>query len=170
MNVHTRTLQLRVGAKPDGIMGPDTLARTLAKLVPEDGQGELPTHDLFHLGTTSERNLIGVVPKLVLVVRRTIQITTIDFKVNDGLRTLDEQKAYLEAGTTWTLNSRHLTGHAVDLVAIVDGQVSWLWPHYDAIGLAVKQAARELNVDITSGIDWPPGRRDGAHHQITWGT
>src|SRR5690606_41687612 len=64
-----------------------------------------------------------------------------------------------------TNNSRHLTGHAVDIAALVDGQVRWDWPLYPRIAAAFKQAARELNTPITWGGDWPK-LRDGPHFEL----
>ena len=62
------------------------------------------------------------------------------------------------------MNSRHLTGHAVDVAAWVDG-VRWDWPLYDAIAVAVKQAAKELDVAIVWGGDWATFR-DGPHFEL----
>lgn len=49
---------------------------------------------------------------------------------------------------TTTMNSRHLTGHAVDLAAWVDNTISWDWKYYYPIEKAMKQAAKELNISI----------------------
>jgi len=64
----------------------------------------------FKLGAQSEKNLIGVHPDLVLVVREAIKITDIDFKVIEGCRTLARQKELVKIGASQTMNSRHLTG------------------------------------------------------------
>lgn len=52
------------------------------------------------------------------------------------------------------MNSRHLTGHAVDVVAIVDGQVSWDFNHYYAIAQAFAKASIELGVNVRWGGSW----------------
>ena len=44
------------------------------------------------LGAVSRRNLIGVHPDLVRVVERAITITTVDFRVAEGLRTIERQR------------------------------------------------------------------------------
>ena len=120
---------------------------------------------MFQLGPRSKMRLNGVHPDLVKVVERAIQISTVDFTVLEGLRSPERQKALYEAGASQTLNSRHITGHAVDLGAWVDSQVDWSWPLYVQIAKAMKTAAKELNVPIVSGIDWITFR-DGPHHEL----
>ena len=104
---------------------------------------------------------------LVRVVEHAIQISTLDFTVLEGLRTLERQYALVEAGSSQTLKSRHLTGHAVDLGAWVDNQVDWSWPLYPRIAGAMKIAAKELNIPIEWGGDWEKFR-DGPHFQLPW--
>ena len=98
--------------------------------------------------------LSGVDPKLVAVVKRAIEISKVDFGVTEGLRTLETQKKYVAAGKSRTMNSKHLTGKAVDLVAFVNGKVSWELNLYDDIADAMAQAARELKVPLRWGGAW----------------
>jgi peptidoglycan L-alanyl-D-glutamate endopeptidase CwlK len=108
----------------------------------------------FTLSKSSLKCLHGVHPDLVRVVQRAIILTECDFKVIEGLRTVARQKRLFEAGATRTMNSRHLTGHAVDLAALVDGKVRWDWPLYSQIAKAMKQAAIDENVPIVWGAVW----------------
>ena len=96
---------------------------------------------MFTLGHRSKQRLKGVHPDLVKVVERAIRITAVDFAVLEGLRTPERQQALVEAGASQTLNSRHLTGHAVDLGAWVADEVRWDWPLYHKIAAAMKDAA-----------------------------
>lgn len=80
---------------------------------------------MYKLGPRSQTRLKGVHPDLVKVVERAIEITTVDFTVLEGLRDPARQKTLMESGASQTLNSRHITGHAVDLGAWVDNQVDW---------------------------------------------
>lgn len=121
----------------------------------------------FKLGELSLNRLRGVHPDLVRVAKRAIEITDIDFTVLEGLRTLDRQRQLVAKGASKTLNSRHLTGHAVDLAPVIDGKVSWDWPLYHKLAKAVKQAARELGVPIEWGGDWK-SFKDGPHWQLPW--
>ena len=115
----------------------------------------------------SKKSLEGVHPDLVKVTTRALEITEVDFVVIEGMRTLERQKQLFNKGASKTMNSRHLTGHAVDLAAWVDGTVSWDWPYYAKIAKAMKQAAKELDVEISWGGDWD-GFPDGPHFQLTW--
>jgi peptidoglycan LD-endopeptidase CwlK len=108
----------------------------------------------FTLGNRSLKMLEGVHPDLVRVVRRAIQLTPVDFTVLEGMRTVDRQRALVKSGASQTMNSRHLTGHAVDLGAWVDGQVRWDWPLYYPIARAMQVAAQELGVPIRWGGHW----------------
>ncbi len=119
----------------------------------------------FRLSTRSRDRMKGVHPDLVRIVDRAIQLTPVDFMVTEGLRTAQRQAELVRAGASRTNNSRHLTGHAVDIAALVDGQVRWDWPLYPRIAAAFKQAARELNTPIIWGGDWPK-LRDGPHFEL----
>ena len=121
----------------------------------------------FKLGVRSRERLQGVHPDLVRVVELAIQLTPVDFTVLEGLRTLERQKALVAAGSSKTLNSRHLTGHAVDLGAWVDGRLDWSWPLYTKIAQAMKQAAQEWGTPIEWGGDWRTFK-DGPHWQLPW--
>lgn len=120
----------------------------------------------FKLGKRSLKRLEGVHPDLVRVVKRAIELTEIDFTVLEGVRTKARQKKLFEAGASKTMNSRHLTGHAVDLGAYVDRRVAWDWPLYRKIADAMKEAAIDEGVYITWGGDWR-SFKDGPHFQLT---
>lgn len=119
----------------------------------------------FKLGSRSLQRLQGVHPDLVKVVKRAIEISPVDFTVTEGLRTLERQKQLVAKGASKTMNSRHLTGHAVDISPLVDGKVSWDWKFYHPMADAMKKAAKELNVPIEWGGDWKTFK-DGPHFQL----
>lgn len=120
---------------------------------------------MYKLGERSQLRLKGVHPDLVRVVEHAIDISAVDFTVLEGLRTPERQKLLRDSGASQTLNSRHITGHAVDLGALVDGEVRWDWPLYHQIAKAMKQAAKQVGVDITWGGDWK--MRDGPHFELS---
>lgn len=122
----------------------------------------------YTLGEQSQKRLHGVHPDLDAVVRLAITLTAQDFRVIEGLRTRERQRYLVEKGASKTMRSRHLTGHAVDLAPIVDGQVSWDWKHFYPIAEAMKQAAKIKNVPIEWGGDWAKFR-DGPHWQLPRG-
>lgn len=124
----------------------------------------------MNLNTRSERNLQGVHDDLVRVVRRAAEIfstrhDTLGFIVTEGLRTKDRQAQLVKGGASRTMNSRHLTGHAVDLAATVAGSVRWDWPLYHKLAAAMKQAAQELGVAMVWGGDWK-SFKDGPHFEL----
>jgi peptidoglycan L-alanyl-D-glutamate endopeptidase CwlK len=121
----------------------------------------------YTLGSRSKKRLEGVHPDLVRVVERAIELTEVDFTVLEGMRTVARQKKLVAKGASTTMNSRHLTGHAVDIGAWVDGTVRWDWPLYYKLADAMKQAAKELNVDLEWGGDWK-SFKDGPHYQLSW--
>lgn len=121
----------------------------------------------FVLGARSLARLKGVHPDLIRVVKRAITLTDTDFTVLEGLRTLERQKALVKAGASKTLNSRHLTGHAVDLGALIGGKVAWDWPLYARIAKAMKAAAKAERVPLEWGGEaFGPKFRDGPHFQL----
>ena len=121
----------------------------------------------YALSERSLRRLEGVHPDLVRVVKRAIEITTVDFAVTEGLRTKEKQEQLVKAGASKTMRSRHLTGHAVDLAAVIGSEVRWDWALYPQLANAMKSAANELNVPIEWGGDWKTFK-DGPHFQLTW--
>lgn len=119
----------------------------------------------FRLSQRSMSRMDGVHPDLVAVTKRAIELTEIDFGVTEGLRTKDRQKVLVAQGASKTMNSRHITGHAVDVVAYLDGEVRWDWPLYHKIADAMKEAAAELGVAIECGVDWK-SFPDGPHIEL----
>lgn len=120
----------------------------------------------FRLGRRSRLRLHGVHPDLVKVVEAAIARSELDFTVLEGLRTPARQKELVAAGASTTLNSRHITGHAVDLGALVNGSIRWDWQLYHKIAKAMKSAAAELGITITWGGDWR-SFPDGPHFELT---
>ncbi len=121
----------------------------------------------FSLSQKSKDRLSGVHPDLIKVVNRAIEITTCDFAVIEGVRSKARQEQLVKAGASQTMKSRHLTGHAVDLGAYVNGSVRWDWPLYNQLADAMKKAAAELKVPLEWGGDWTT-LKDGPHFQLPW--
>lgn len=109
----------------------------------------------------------GVHPDLVRVMKRAISCSTIDFTILEGMRTLETQKKYMASGATRTMNSRHLTGHAIDVAPVIDGKVRWDWPLYYKLAEIIKKAAADEQVPITWGGDWR-SFKDGPHWELPW--
>lgn len=113
---------------------------------------------MFKFSKRSENNLAGVNPDLVKVVRRALELSTVDFSVIEGLRTVERQKELVAAGKSKTMNSRHLTGHAVDLFPVGgdwNDYRCWL-PVLDAM----HKAGEELGVKLRFGVTWTDNPSD----------
>ena len=108
----------------------------------------------FKLGKRSLEELKGVHSDLVAVVKCAIETTIQDFSVHDGIRTLEEQKILVKRGASQTLNSRHITGHAVDLVPFINGKLRWEWNPIYNIAEAVRMVAKEKDIPIRWGGAW----------------
>ena len=106
------------------------------------------------LGSRSLSRLEGVHPDLVRVVKKAAAMSDLDFTVLEGLRTLDRQRKLLAQGASKTLNSRHITGHAVDLAPLIDGKVSWDWPLYHRLAEVMREASLAEKIPIRWGGTW----------------
>lgn len=105
----------------------------------------------FKFSKRSEDNLKGINPDLDKVIRRTLEISPVDFIVIEGLRTKERQKELVNTGKSQTTNSRHLTGNAVDIIPV---NTKWQIDEFKPLLKAVKQAADELGVKLRFGINW----------------
>ena len=117
----------------------------------------------YKLGKRSLQNLSGVHPDMVAVVKRAIEISDKDFTVIEGIRNINRQRELVKTGKSTTMNSRHLTGHAVD---IAPWPISWEWEEFYPIADAMKQAAEELDIDLEWGGDWK-NFPDAPHWQLS---
>ena len=117
----------------------------------------------YQLGTRSRQRLSGVHPDLVDVVKLAISISEVDFTVLEGIRNINRQRELYKAGKSTTMNSRHITGHAVDLAP---WPISWEWEDFYPIAEAMKAAAEELEIDLVWGGDWK-SFPDGPHFELS---
>ncbi|MEN4246446.1 M15 family metallopeptidase [Serratia marcescens] len=120
----------------------------------------------FSFSERSKKNLQGVNPALIAVARRALELSPVDFGITEGLRTMERQREMVRTGKSQTLKSRHLTGHAVDVVAYLGANISWEWKYYEQIAAAFKQAGKELGTAIEWGGDWKT-LKDGPHFQLS---
>jgi hypothetical protein len=120
---------------------------------------------MYKLGKKSLKNLVGVHPILGFAVQEAIKITKQDFTVLEGVRTVERQAQLVKDGASKTLDSYHLYGLAVDLVAIVDGKPSWSEKLYPEIARAMKEVIKKHGLPIEWGFDkW---KWDMPHWQMT---
>lgn len=113
------------------------------------------------VSAASRLRLQGVHLDLVKVVERAALLIDADggnltFRVTEGVRTKERQAQLMAAGASQTMNSRHLSGHAVDLAAEVSGVVRWDWPCYIRIANTMRRAALDLGLPVVWGGTWKP--------------
>lgn len=109
--------------------------------------------------------LEGVKPELVAVVKRALELSPYDFGVSEGVRTKERQKELVEAKKSLTMNSKHLTGDAVDIFVLDGGKITWEFEKYREVSKAFFQAAEELGVKIIWGGNWK-SFKDGPHFEL----
>lgn len=125
------------------------------------------------LSAADEAMLKDVHPHLVLVIHEAARITSIPFRVTEGKRSIEQQRRNVAKGVSWTMNSRHLTGHAVDIVPMVDinkdGRITvnemYAWPLYYQLAPIIKKAAKNVAIPVEWGGDWKKNK-DGPHWQL----
>ena len=150
----------------------------------------------YQLSQKSLDRLKGVDERLVKVVKRAIQLSSVDFMVLEGVRSKEQcminygkgrtaaqcvakgvpaQYANPSAAKVTWLNdpfaSKHVSGKAVDLVPY---PADWNdLKKFDAIAKAMLQAAKELGVPVRWGADWDNdgkprerGESDSPHFEI----
>ena len=110
------------------------------------------------LSDRSEKNLAGVHPDLVRVMRETAARTPFPFVVVEGLRSVEREIELISRGASALKDptkSKHCQGLAVDVVVFDEnGQPVWRHASYRDLAAVVLQVADELGVDIVWGGSW----------------
>lgn len=119
----------------------------------------------FQFSTKSYDLLKEVHPDLRLVMVAALTRSPIDFGITDGLRTKERQLELVKLGQSKTLNSRHLTGHAVDIAVYIRGKVSWDLEYYSAVANIVLSTAKDLKIPVIWGGSWETFK-DGPHFEL----
>lgn len=79
-----------------------------------------------------QRDISLLKPKLQVIVRaiqKKIIEHNLPIEVFETGRTIERQRQLFRKGTSKTMNSRHLTGEAVDFVVRINGRWSWKSKH-----------------------------------------
>ena len=120
---------------------------------------------MFSFSKASLDKMNGVNSKLVILMKEAIKNSPYDFKITEGLRTVERQKELVKTGKSKTMNSYHLKGKAVDLAVLIDNKITWDFKYYKKVADHIKEVARKLGYVITWGGDWKTFK-DGPHFQI----
>ena len=125
----------------------------------------------FQLTPRDRDRLAGVHPHLISIVTHAASVSPERFVVLEGLRTSERQRELFAKRATRTLNSRHLTGHAVDIAPLLDEdgdgdvEISWHWEHFRPLADLIKRVAGDLGIPIIWGGDWV-SLKDGPHWEL----
>lgn len=125
----------------------------------------------------SEARLAKVHPDIARLMRLAREKSPIPFEISQGLRTPEEQKALYAQGrttkgpiVTWTMESRHLTGHAVDVVVIIGGKAVWDEEVYTRLADHILGVAASHKIHIVWGGTFTNGqgkpRPDRPHYEL----
>ena len=109
---------------------------------------------VYRLSSRSISRLGGVDERLVACVHKAITLTGVDFGVSEGLRSTKRQEELVAKGASQTMESKHLTGKAVDLIAYIGSSVSWELNVYDDIADAMALAANDVGIPLRWGAAW----------------
>lgn len=109
---------------------------------------------MYKLGVHSRAELEGVHNSLVFLVEEIIKWTPVDFIVFDGLRTKEEQLELVRNKASHTLDSKHLTGKAVDLVPWIGGKARWEQTACERIAKTIWCLATLHNIKLRWGAVW----------------
>lgn len=119
----------------------------------------------MELSEKDYKKLEGVDEELKRLVEAVSKRSELTFIITEGIRSQERQKELYEAKKSKTLNSKHLTGDAVDIGVIVDGKLTWDKKYYDQMGELFEETAKELNIPFRWG-----GRfknfYDGPHQEL----
>lgn len=151
------------------------------------------THNRFYFGARSLTILYGVNPNLFKVAQLAISKSDIDFGVVQGKRTPEQQARLYGQGrskydmrrkglnedwaqptlprVTWTLNSNHIGGNAIDVCPFVNGVYDWdndgKKGYWNRVAHAFEHASEELVIPIYWGGLW--AKPDRPHFSLVNG-
>lgn len=104
------------------------------------------------LGNKSKERLSTIKPELQAVVKKAFETVPFDVTVLEGIRTIERQKELVAKGASQTMNSKHITGDAVDLAPY---PIDWNdKSRFNELAKHMLNAASELGIKIRWGGDW----------------
>lgn len=109
---------------------------------------------MFTFSTSSLTKMIGVKEVLREIMAEVLSRSPFDFKITEGLRTLERQKMLVASGKSWTMQSKHLIGDAVDICILIDNKACWDHAPYLAVSKIFKEVAKERGVNVRWGGDF----------------
>jgi len=123
---------------------------------------------MWKLSQKSLNRMEGVHSDLRRLMEEAIKHSPHDFGITEGLRSVSRQQKLVMEGKSKTMNSRHLTGHAVDIVVYVDGKVTWDFKYYEQVAGHILGLAAKMDIPIVWGGSWKTFK-DGVHFELSKG-
>lgn len=115
------------------------------------------------LSKASLDKLASIKEPLRQVCMKAFETMPFDIQVLEGIRTVERQKELVAKGASKTMNSRHLTGDAVDLAPY---PIDWKdLGRFKTMSEHMYAAANELGIKIKWGGEFN-GFYDGPHFQL----
>ena len=108
----------------------------------------------MELSKLSMERLEGVDERLKAIVIECAARCLFPFNVSEGLRTVEKQREYVRQGKSRTMNSKHLTGRAVDLYPLTMNRKQVDWSRFEELADLMFQVASEQGTDIVWGGHW----------------
>lgn len=108
----------------------------------------------FKLSNKSLKKMEGIDPALEILAKHAISLSSVDFGISEGLRSVERQKKLVAQKRSQTMKSLHLEGKAIDVFAFVDGEAVWELSVYDEIADAFAMASRSQGTPLVWGAAW----------------
>ena len=108
----------------------------------------------MELSKLSLERLVGVDERLKAVVIECAARCPFPFNVSEGLRTVEQQREYVKQGKSRTMNSKHLTGKAVDLYPLTMNRKQVDWSRFEDLADLMFQVAKDQDTEIVWGGNW----------------
>ena len=117
--------------------------------------------------STSKARLAEISPDLAQLMIAVEAQHPDAFEIGEGMRDVETQRQNVAKGASQTMNSKHLTGNAVDIVMGADsGKPNWNFEDYRPIADTAKATAAAMGIpDFVWGGDWKT-LKDGVHFQV----
>jgi peptidoglycan L-alanyl-D-glutamate endopeptidase CwlK len=133
-------------------MNPPACGHPLVK--GDEGTEQIKGEQVMELSKLSLERLEGVDERLKAIVIECAARCSYPFNVSEGLRTKEQQREYVRQGKSRTMNSKHLTGKAVDLYPLTMNRKQVDWSRFEELADLMFQVARDQDTEIVWGGHW----------------
>ena len=108
----------------------------------------------MELSKLSLERLEGVDERLKAIVTECAARCLFPFNVSEGLRSVEQQREYVRQGKSRTMNSKHLTGKAVDLYPLSMDRKQVDWSRFEELADLMFQVAGDQGTELVWGGHW----------------